>query len=292
MHLLQGHRHAIRALAYAPGDPTTLVSAGDDRTVRVWGLTGAPGVSLAGHRDGMLCLAFAADGSLATGGRAGSLALWDVADLHYRSTYSLHGPVVALAFTDDGLLAALRSQSFADEPGRLVRWPCGPERRAELLSWDGEIESAAFAPGGALVAVASPHRGVELWQIGQPRQPPALWCHSRVRCLAFSPAGDLLAVGTGRFADIYELPGMKLAARCAGHRADVLALAFSPDGQCLLTGGADRSARLWAVTSGRGRAAWDWQVGRVQAVAFSGDGMTAAAGGEKSTVVVWDVDEG
>ena len=34
MRILHGHRHAVRALAYAPGG--LLLSAGDDRTVRVW----------------------------------------------------------------------------------------------------------------------------------------------------------------------------------------------------------------------------------------------------------------
>jgi WD40 repeat protein len=72
----------------------------------------------------------------------------------------------------------------------------------------------------------------------------------------------------------------------------VQALAFTPDGQGLLSGGGDRTVRLWETGSGRQVASWDWQIGNVYALAVAPDGMTAAAGGEKPQVVVWDVDEG
>src|SRR2546421_1196447 len=114
MQILQGHRHAVRAVAYAPWDPLLLASAGDDRTVRLWDL-GRVGrcVTLTGHRDGLLALAFADDGSLASGGRSGTLAVWDVSDLRLCTTSSLHGPAVALSFAPGGaVLAALRSQRY------------------------------------------------------------------------------------------------------------------------------------------------------------------------------------
>jgi WD40 repeat protein len=293
MHILQGHRRAIRAVAYAPGDPQLLASAGDDRTVRLWELGGPRRcVTLEGHHDSLSALAFAPDGSLASGGRTGSLAVWDVSDLRHRATYPLQGPAVALSFAADGvLLAALRSQYYAGEPGRLLRWSYRTNRPPEALDWSGDVESAAFAPGGGLLALAGQHRAVELWPAGGPRRPPALRCPSRVRCLAFAPCGQVLAAGSGRVVECYSLPGPRRVL-CRGHRGDVLAVAFSPDGASLLSGGADRTVRLWDLATGRERAAWDWQVGRVQAVAFSCDGMTAAAGGEKSALVVWDVDEG
>jgi WD40 repeat protein len=296
MLILQGHSRAVRAVAYAPGDPQCLASAGDDRTVRLWDLRAPPRcVVLSSHGDSLLALAFGPDGSLASGGRSGSLVVWDVTELRHRATYRLAGPAVALAFSADGatLYAALRSQRYEGEAERLLRWdfrrpgPPGP------LGWGPDVEGAAFAAGGEVLAVAGQYRSVELWQVGGVRQEPGLWCASRVRCLAFSPdEGRTLVVGSGRLAECWDVATLRQTATCRGHKAEVLAAAFRPDGRALLTGGADRTVRLWELATGQQLAAWDWQVGRVHAVAFSGDGMTAAAGGEKSALVVWDVDEG
>jgi WD40 repeat protein len=296
MRLLQGHRRSIRSVAFVPGEPETLASGGDDRTVRLWNsITGENWTTLRGHGDSVLALAFTADGGLlASGGRDGSLAVWDVALGHREEAVSLHeGPVVAVAFAPNRrtLLAALRSERYPGESGRLVHWDPSRQPPVERLDWSGGVESAAIAPGGWALAIADLNRGVELWEMGTRRRQTSLRCADRVRSLAFSPPGQrLLAVGAGRIVECWDVARVQRCGTCAGHRSEVQALAFAPDGRSLLTGSADRTVRLWDVASGAERAAWDWELGRVHAVAFAPDGMTAAAGGEKADLVVWDLD--
>jgi WD40 repeat protein len=294
MHTLTGHRQAIRAVAYAPG-AALVASAGDDRSIRLWDAAAGREVALIeSRRDGILALAFSPDGRrLACGGRAGSVTVWEVAEPARPGwTYRCAGPVVALAFTSDGraLVAGVRSQRYGGEPGRLVCCNLEPYHPAQPLDWSGDLESAAFAPDRDLLAVAGAHRGVELWEVGRRRRGPAFWLGARVRAVQFAPGGGLLAAAGGRVVQVCHVEEGRWLPPFRGHRADVLALAFSPDGRLLLSGGADRSARLWEVASGRQLAAWDWQLGAVHAVAVAGDGMTAAAGGEKPAVVVWDID--
>src|SRR5262249_38862126 len=124
MHTLAGHRHAVRAVAYAPGERPLLASAGDDRSVRLWDPVAQQELALLERRrDGLLSLAFSPNGTrLAAGGRAGSIIVWDVATKQRDPGMSLaQGPVVALAFTADGraLLGGLRSQRYGGEAGRL-----------------------------------------------------------------------------------------------------------------------------------------------------------------------------
>jgi WD40 repeat protein len=73
---------------------------------------------------------------------------------------------------------------------------------------------------------------------------------------------------------------------------NILAAAFSPDGQLLATCDTDCNVRVWAVNSGklllicRGHANW------VRAVAFSPDGKTLASCSADGTIRLWDVRDG
>jgi WD40 repeat protein/serine/threonine protein kinase len=73
------------------------------------------------------------------------------------------------------------------------------------------------------------------------------------------------------------------------HAADVLSVAFSPDGQTLASVGVDRTVRLWDVASGLERVTLTGHTNRITCVAFSPDGKTVASGCMDRTVRLWDV---
>src|SRR5262249_7354463 len=134
---------------------------------------------------------------------------------------------------------------------------------------------------------------------------PPLTHPGPVWAVAFSPDGSKILTGSSAASpatgggqggsqgaiQLWDTPTGKPLGAPWPHLRAVRAVAFSPDGQTLLSGCEDRSARLWyAETGNRLRASK--HKGYVQAVAFSPDGKTIATGSRDATARLWEASTG
>jgi WD40 repeat protein len=71
-----------------------------------------------------------------------------------------------------------------------------------------------------------------------------------------------------------------------GHQGRALALAISPDGRLLASGGDDHTIRLWEVPTGRELARWE---AHRLGVTFSHNGLMLASSGSDSVLKLWDL---
>ena len=68
---------------------------------------------------------------------------------------------------------------------------------------------------------------------------------------AFAPDGAQQLVTTGADAVVWDTETGKRVRTLKGHRGPVTSVAYSPDGKWIVTGGLDRTVRLWDSETGR-----------------------------------------
>jgi WD40 repeat protein len=289
-------------LAFSP-DGKVLATAGRDGSLRL--SDAATGKELraspAAGADAVSTLAFAPDGrTLATGGNDGTVRVWDVRTCkELRRWRSAPCDVQSAAFAPDG-----RTLATASRLGSAVRlWD--PATGRELVPTEGHRASVrwlGFAPGGKTLFSLGYDRRAFHWDLaarrgGERFGGPDGWPFDPA---ALSPDGRTMATaeGKGGAVRLWDAAAGKELAAPGRHAGGTRALAFSPGGEVLASGGEDCSIALWDV--GRGK-----QVRRLEGLKdpvghllFSPDGSVLAsaayaggAPGERG-VRLWDVATG
>jgi WD40 repeat protein len=264
-------------------DGSLLFALSVDGTARIWRTSDWTYVhTLRGRRPFVAADISADERTVATAEAGGAVRLWEVASGGVRRTLGSHGAVAVVAFSPDGKLLVTAGGKVArlwrvddgmllyeltGHDGRIVVASFSPDGRRLVTAsldktariWDtetGELEhvlgghrgaritSASFSPDGRLVVTTDTDHNSRVWiaETGE-----RLWLLSQanaVNAAAFSSDGRWLATAAGT-AGVWELGNGHPLFKLRPPPTLLTAVAFSPSGWRIVTGGEDGSVATY-----------------------------------------------
>jgi WD40 repeat protein len=229
---------------------------------------------------------------IATSGPTPDVKVWDTAKKAVLQTLThTTGPIGSPVFSADGRFLATASQS----DGLLWVWRRDAEEAVLVIPEAADnctLEAVAFHPNGKYVAVGgldwlatSGNDGALcVWDLEA--RDKLLTLEAGVTAVAFDGTGRYLAAGTfsqtGQSVVVWDFDKQEKVFDLPGHHDRINAVAFSPDGSWLVSGGDDSTVRVWNVLTGRLAVARQFDAA-VQSLAFSPDGKYLFTGNGNTT---------
>jgi WD40 repeat protein len=105
--------------------------------------------------------------------------------------------------------------------------------------------SPRVSADGSLVAVGYDDRTARFWETATGRLVAELPHAGPVSGVAFSPDGAFLVAASGSAPTIWDLGSQRPLVQLFGHQGRVGPVDFSPDGSSIVSGGEDRTLRIW-----------------------------------------------
>ena len=303
---IPAHSAVARELTFSPNG-LTLATSSVDSTVKLWNLEHGWLLTTLAHPTAVASIAYSPDGKrLVSGAYDGGVRVWNLAESSPSRTSTGHtGTVWSVAFSPDGQRIA---SSGEDRTIRLWRAADGAPIEV-MIGHALNVRAVDFSPDGKYLASGSFDKSVRLWDPSSGAPLRTFAGHDQaVVGVDFSPNGKILASsGDDSSIRLWNVETGQLIRRIdTGNHT--YKIAFTPNGEFLVSGGRARSAagtlwhqltaarlgarhgeplKLWRVSDGSLLQTLAGEDNDVRSVATSPDGKLIASASEGRTIRIW-----
>ena len=226
--------------------------------------------TLRGHADEIHSVAFSPDGQrIVTGSWDRTAKVWDAASGTNLLTLKGHRDMIgSVDWSPDG-----RRIATASYDGTAKVWDAASGM--DLLTLTGHstvVYVAVFSPDRRRIATGGMDATAKAWDAAQAAGGSANYVWSVMEATV----------------KVWDAADGKQLLTLRGHSAEVYGVAFSPDGERIVTGSADGTAKLWDAADGKELLALKGHSTWVNSVAFSPDGRRIVTGSGDYTAKVWE----
>ena len=278
---IDGPKAQVQQIHFSPDGGRVLVAAWD-WSIKVFDTQTWARLYNLSHESEVQSAMFSPDGStILSGGGAllfgtGDSAprLWDAAtgQLRFRGEPQPH-PIKSVAFSPYG------RRGYTGSFKLIKTWDLEDMREIQCIeASDTHIYDVAVSPDGELIAASDQNFTVRIWNAKDGSEHLMLSQIGWANGLAFRPGKRelLVAYGFGKIILWDVETGTKIR-EYSGHDKSVESIGFSADGERFVSGGADKTVRVWSVEDGELHS-FQGHKDKLGAVACSPDGRLALSG--------------
>jgi WD40 repeat protein len=284
----------VKALEFSP-DGKKLVFADSDGVITVWDLKSERSIKLHNNLNNdsldVWDIIYSSDGkTFLTIDRENTITLWDSVSFTLLSNFSVGA--TSSSFIDDVVI-------LPDDKSILIFY-----RNGKIISlnpyiinpleshYSGHEKSVlglAFHPDGTLIS--NDENTIRFWDISS--IPPGIFSltvNDLMRTgIELTPDGKLIVAGIGNDLYVWEYSSRQLYyPPMKGHSKFVTALAISPDGKIIASGGEDSKIFLWDSKTGKQIGnSLEGHIGPIYHIAFSPDSELIVSSGLDGTIRFW-----
>ncbi len=298
---IQGHTDGVWSAEFSP-DGSQFVTGGLDNLIKLWQLDGLEIAQFTGHTGAIRSTTFSPDGQMILSSSSDkTIALWNLQGDRLQTFEGHTATVWSVKFSPNGEFIVSGS---ADKTIKL--WSLDGIELRTITGHRGDVRTVLFSPNGEWIISGGSDKTIMIWNLDGTLLHSIKGHTADIRSISISPCGTLIASGSGdnilklwhvtsannasdQASDFSDQIAIEEVFSIQAHTSAIRSVCFSPDGQRLASGSADKQIKLWDLY-GRELQVFKGHDEAVRSLNFSPDSKSLVSASLDCTVRLWQID--